>query len=91
MARYLSLTRMVLMALLLVQIASAVDAQTFTTFDVPNSTATIPIAINRSGDIAGVYDYNSFLRAPANAFLRERDGTITTFDIAGSPGCSAGP
>jgi hypothetical protein len=57
--------------------ASACFAQTFITFDPPDSTSTFPQAINPKGQIAGYYgnatDNHTY------GFLREPDGTFTTF------------
>jgi hypothetical protein len=52
-------------------------AQGIETFDVPNSTQTHPTAINAAGQITGYYvgQDNSY-----HGFLRERDGTIISFD-----------
>ena len=55
-------------------------AQTITTFDPPNSTSTFAVAINLSGQIAGTYIDGSVSPVIAQkGFLRERDGTFTTF------------
>ena len=58
-------------------LVTAAYAQTITTFDVPNSTGTAPQAINISGQITGFYyDANG-----AHSFVRQQDGTLTTFDV----------
>ncbi|MBP0639106.1 hypothetical protein [Cupriavidus sp. AcVe19-6a] len=54
---------------------------TFTTFDIPGSTGTIPTAINSAGSITGYYFDASDL---IHSFLRTPDGTIITFDPPGS-------
>jgi len=63
---------------LLAGLASIGYAQTITTFDVPNSTATLPESINPGGQIAGVYLDASFR---VHGFLRKNDGTFITFDV----------
>jgi probable HAF family extracellular repeat protein len=52
-------------------------AQTYSTFDVPGSISTTPLAINSQRVVAG-----SYLDASKNShgFLRGADGTFTTFD-----------
>jgi uncharacterized membrane protein len=70
-----------LAALLLVGIASALHAQTVTTFDAPYSTNTIPQANNRFGQITGYYEDANFV---AHGFLRQLNGTFVTFDPTGS-------
>ena len=64
------------------------SAQTITTFDIAGNVDGITTnAIIDSGAIAGFYlDANDV----SHAFLRARDGTITTFDVPGSGG-SVGP
>jgi hypothetical protein len=49
---------------------------TYTTFDVPGSTNTYPMSINKTGSVAGDYDSNSGM----HGFVRAPDGTITSFD-----------
>jgi len=61
--------------------ASTGYAQTITTFDVPNSTATQAVGINSAGQVTGDYvtaDHTG------HGFLRETDGTIVTFDAPGA-------
>ena len=83
MTRFLSLHRLgLLTALLLVGIATTLHAQTITTFDMPNSTFTQPSAINAAGQITGSY-LDAF--GPHN-FLRQSDGTLTSFDVPVPPG-----
>ena len=67
-------------AMLLLALASAAYAQTIISFDVgPPPTDTYATVINASGQIAGYYDdYHSGLRG----FIRDTDGTITTFAAA---------
>jgi len=58
--------------------ASAAFAQTITTFDVPNSTGTIPRGINKSGEIAGDYlDANGRF----GGFLQQQDGSFITLNL----------
>jgi hypothetical protein len=57
---------------------SAYAKATITTFDLPNSDGTVPIAI-QNGVITGYYYFG-----PAHGFIRFPDGTTTTFDPAGS-------
>lgn len=78
MTRFLSMHKFALLAaLLLVSAASALHAQTITTFDAPNSTMTVPQAINVFGQIAGYYqDANGFQLG----FLRKRNGRFTSFE-----------
>jgi uncharacterized membrane protein len=52
---------------------------TFTSFDPPGSTLTLPTDINAQGQIVGRY-----LNGKTHGFLREPDGTITTIDYPGS-------
>lgn len=68
MARFLSLTGTVF-ALLFVSIAPTLQAQAITTFDAPNSTNTMPFAINLEGQITGTGDSQGFLRQPNGTFL----------------------
>ena len=56
---------------------TADDAQTITTFDVPNAKGTTPQGINLSGRIAGYYTDST---GGAHGFLRKHNGKITTFD-----------
>ena len=60
------------------------SAQTYTTFDPPNSTGTQPTAINPAGAITGFYVEAT---SPNQGFVRAADGTITTF---AAPGASQG-
>jgi len=89
MTRLSSFNRLrLLAALLLVSAASAIYAQTITTFDIPDSTATMPVAINLRGQIVGSYvtttqDHFGYTRL---GFVRERDGTTAVFDAGFSEG-----
>ena len=60
----------------LVTLATAVYAQTITTFDMPNSTSTQPAAINAKRQITGVY----VDAVGRHGFLRQSDGTLISFD-----------
>jgi hypothetical protein len=53
-------------------------SQTFITFDAPGTNATSPVAINPAGQITGTFDVDATFSY--HGFLRETDGTITTFD-----------
>ncbi len=59
-------------------VASALNAQKITTFDVPNETYTIPTGISTSGDIVGTY----FDENGNHGFLRKSNGKFTTFNVA---------
>jgi len=65
-----------LAVLLLASFAAAAYAQTVTSFDAPNSTNTIPQAINIFGQIAGYYQDSN---GHQFGFQRRRDGTFTSF------------
>ncbi len=63
----------------------------FTTFDVENSGGTEPQSISDSGKITGTYHKNPadarrhfYGAGDEHGFLRDSDGTITTFDSPGS-------
>jgi hypothetical protein len=62
---------------ILVGLAGNSHGQTITTFDLPNSTYTITQAINPAGQITGYNLDGSGL----HGFLRQPDGTITTFNV----------
>jgi hypothetical protein len=68
--------RMVLLVVL-PGIACLSYAQTFTTFDMPNSTFTQPAAINPAGQITGTYQD---IASVEHGFLRQKDGTLISFD-----------
>src|SRR6202040_3372930 len=53
-----------------------------TTFDPPGSYGTIPTSINPSGEIAG--NYFGPTGPTAHGFVRDKDGTITSFDAPGA-------
>lgn len=58
---------------------------TFATFDPPNSSGTLPGAINPAGEITGNYFVPSGgFFGVFHGFLRTANGTITTFDPPGS-------
>jgi hypothetical protein len=67
-----------LRALLFVSMASALEAQTIITFDPPDSTNTMPSAINLEGQITGNYFAGT---GNPHGFLRKNDGTFVTFDV----------
>lgn len=54
-------------------------ARKFVSFDVPGAKLTYATAINASGQVAGTYLGQDSLY---HGFLRESDGTITTFDVS---------
>src|SRR5438132_11980561 len=77
----LALTRTCLLLVVFASVSNGDGfAQGIETFDVPNSTQTHPTAINAAGQITGYYfgQDNSY-----HGFLRERDGTIISFDAPG--------
>jgi hypothetical protein len=49
---------------------------TIISFDVPNSSSTVPLSINSSDVVTGLYEDGS----GSHGFIRTPDGTITTFD-----------
>ena len=61
--------------------ASVLDAQTITTFDVPDAAGTFPLAINRDGQVTGYYWDIAFQK---HGFVRDLSGILTTFDVPGS-------
>src|SRR6516165_939342 len=71
----------VAISMALLALSRAAHAQTITSFDPPNSTATVAVAINLRGEIAGTYidSSNSPFLSSQKGFLRERDGTFTIF------------
>ena len=92
MTAFLSLHRVGLLAvLLLFGFASALHAQSFTTFDVSGSSNTFPAAISASGYITG--STHAIGSERSYGFVREPNGTITTFDVPNVieqvPGCPA--
>src|SRR5215831_6031323 len=62
-------------------------AQTFTTFDPPTSTSTVPQAINIFGQVTGYYtgQLDPLTYGVIHSFIRQPDGTITSFDVS-APG-----
>lgn len=89
MTRFSLLVRMALgTVLVLVGMALVLHAQTFTTFDVPDSTATLPVGINFWGQIVGSYvtttqDHFGYTRL---GFVREPNGTTAVFDAGAADG-----
>jgi hypothetical protein len=63
---------------LTVQTPAQVTQDQITTFDPPGSYNTIPTSINPNGEIAGYYFGPT--GATAHGFVRNKDGTITSFD-----------
>ena len=57
--------------------ASVQKKATFTTFDVPAASSTVPASINPGGVVTGYYFDASSIN---HGFLRGRDGSMTTFD-----------
>ena len=70
----------VLFALLAIAAQSSAWGQTFTTFDPPGSQLTAPGSINPAGQIVGSYFDSTFAM---HGFVRDNDGTITSFDVPG--------
>jgi hypothetical protein len=66
-----------------VVLAPAAQAGTYTFFDVPGATDTVPSAISIHGDVAGTWVTTDPVNVD-HGFLRSADGTITTFDIDGA-------
>src|ERR1700691_6547143 len=54
---------------------------TYISFSVPGALGTYPTGINASMEVTGYYNISP---TAARGFLREADGTITTFDVAGA-------
>jgi hypothetical protein len=52
----------------------------YISFSVPGALGTYPTSINGSMEVTGYYNVSSMV---ARGFLREADGTITTFDVGG--------
>ena len=78
MTRFSLLNRVTLLAaLLFIGFATVAHTQTIITFDAPNSINTVPQAINVFGQITGYYqDANGHYPG----FLRQRNGTFTSFE-----------
>src|SRR5215467_9129818 len=70
----------VLFALLAIAAQSSAWGQTFTTFDPPGSQLTAPGNINPAGQVVGSYFDSTFA---GHGFVRDNDGTITSFDVPG--------
>src|SRR5215475_228235 len=70
----------VLFVLLAIAVQPSAWGQTFTTFDPPGSQITAPGNINPAGQIVGSYFDSTFAM---HGFLRDNDGTITSFDVPG--------
>jgi hypothetical protein len=62
--------------------ASTCVAQTFTTFDPPTSTSTVPQAINIFGQVTGYYTGDPDPDDSTHGFIRQPDGAITSFDVS---------
>ena len=60
---------------------SAVYAQQFTVFDPPGSVATYAVAVNDSDVVTGYYSDST---GRTHSFFRAQNGSITSFDVAGS-------
>ena len=60
-------------------ILPAAASRKFISFDVPGAKVTYATAINASGQVAGTYMDQNYMN---HGFLRESDGTITTFDVS---------
>src|SRR6476469_3645625 len=57
----------------------AAASRKFVSFDVPGAKVTFATAINASGQVAGTYMDQNYMN---HGFLRQSDGTITTFDVS---------
>jgi len=68
---------LLLFALLAISVQPSARGQSFTTFDPPGSQFASPVSINPAGQITGNYFDANFAQ---RGFLRDADGTITTFD-----------
>jgi len=76
-----SLLSLVFVAALVIAVPLSAHSQTLTPFDPTGSTSTFPFSINPAGAITGFYSDASFAN---HGFLRDADGTITTFDAPGA-------
>ena len=65
--------------LFLAAVLPATASRKFVSFDVPGARLTLATAINASGQVAGTYLGHDSLY---HGFLRESDGTITTFEVS---------
>jgi len=74
-------------SLVILLFAGTCLAQTITTFDPPTSTSTVPQAINIFGQVTGFYtgDQDPVTFGVIHSFIRQPDGTITSFDVS-APG-----
>jgi hypothetical protein len=69
-------------AIVLMVAPSALQAQTVTTFDVPDAAGTFPQSINSSGQVTGYYlDQVTF---QPHGFFRDGNGILITFDVVDS-------
>ena len=60
------------------------------TFSVPGASQTVPTSINSSGAVAGYYATSGTFGSTVYGFVRDPDGTITTFAApGGGPLCTA--
>jgi hypothetical protein len=82
MARPAAVKRTVLVGIILflAAVLPAAASHKFVSFDVPGAVLTYATAINASGQVAGTYLGQDSLY---HGFLRESNGTITTFDVSG--------
>jgi hypothetical protein len=77
-------------AALMIAVPLSAQNQKITTFEAPSAgtssfQGTFPQTVNPSGAIAGSYTDAS---STSHGFVRAKDGTITTIDVAGSTGTS---
>ncbi len=75
------LTRRLVPVCFVLATASPATAQSFTTIDFPDSTATVALDINASGDIVGRYTTPDGLE---HGFLRTEQGELISIDYPGS-------
>ena len=59
------------------------DSIVFIVFDVPGAKFTSPVSINDRGEIVGWWSSVGYLDQP-HGFVRDRCGTITSFDVPGA-------
>lgn len=81
-SRYLILNA-AMTALVALAVPLQLSAQTYTTFDPPNSISTQTSGITQAGAITGFYLDDSLV---FHAFLRAADGSFTSFDAPGAGG-----
>ena len=72
-------------ALVALAVPLQLSAQTYTSFDPPNSISTQTSGITQAGEITGFYFDTSFV---FHGFLRARNGSFTSFDAPGAGGGS---